>query len=393
MTHTRMPERNTVLPPKLNPLTIFQIPLLLFLCALAILNTRAVKILYLGEPKIDAFILKSDSLYRDEFLQRLKEKQIMSTNLVDIANKSKLNLTFVLRHKFVNSFLSSMKEETSTRLFECPIEINDIHRSRVFIPYLFQSIYSIDESEIREFQLSDPDESEIVQFIKYGNFVKREDTWKEHFNFFGLALLMIVITLFASLVLFAKRYLYSTKNIIINKFQKKDDKFPLLDTPELFKMQLDILDKNSKDIFDRSTLMLILGLGIAVIGAISFYVFLPSFNEENTWEQYLVKSVRPVFVLIFIQSVSIFMLKQYRRLLDDYYSVRKLYEKRVNHLISFQISNGNKHENNLLLINALLKHEEAQRSELLEKDGENMNSVTSKIIDDLKKYIPGLGKE
>ena len=86
-------------------------------------------------------------------------------------------------------------------------------------------------------------------------------------------------------------------------------------------------DKKSYEIYNRSTLMLILGLLVAIAGVVVFFFLIPIFDSKIEPRTYLALTIRPTLILIFIQTIAFYLLKQYRSLINDYKYFQREYSK------------------------------------------------------------------
>jgi len=92
----------------------------------------------------------------------------------------------------------------------------------------------------------------------------------------------------------------------------------------------------AKELYSRSTLMLAGGVIMAFIGVGIFYVSLPQFQQgEDRWT-YLEKGIRPTGMLVFVEGMAWFLLRQYRALIEDYKAFHRLYLKRANYLVALK---------------------------------------------------------
>jgi len=91
------------------------------------------------------------------------------------------------------------------------------------------------------------------------------------------------------------------------------------------------------DLFSRSTLMLVAGVVMAFIGVGVFYVSLPQFQPGDDRWTYLERGIRPTGMLIFVEGIAWFLLRQYRALIEDYKTFHRMYVKRVNYLVALKI--------------------------------------------------------
>ena len=101
----------------------------------------------------------------------------------------------------------------------------------------------------------------------------------------------------------------------------------------------DVLDaaRRSADLYTRSTVLLAGGIIMAFVGVTIFYFSLPQAVAEERVESYLSKSIRPTGMLIFVESIAWFLLRQYRALIEDYKGFHRIYLKRSNYLLALKI--------------------------------------------------------
>ena len=71
--------------------------------------------------------------------------------------------------------------------------------------------------------------------------------------------------------------------------------------------------------------MLILGLLVASLGVAIFYFTIPEYDPEMSNSNFILLAIRPALILLFIQSISIYLLRQYRLLIGDYKYFHKIY--------------------------------------------------------------------
>jgi hypothetical protein len=106
---------------------------------------------------------------------------------------------------------------------------------------------------------------------------------------------------------------------------------------DLFAAEVESAAGRADSLFSRSTLLLSGGVIMAFIGVGIFYVTLPETRGDETLTSYWPKVVRPTGVLIFIESIAWFLLRQYRALVEDYKWFYRLYLKRANYLAAIRI--------------------------------------------------------
>jgi len=89
------------------------------------------------------------------------------------------------------------------------------------------------------------------------------------------------------------------------------------------------LESISKQFFERSNLLLVIAFIIAIVGVFIFYIILPDFSKGYSLNEYLAISIRPVLTLIFFQTLSIFIFKQYRISVSDYKFFNNEYQEKI----------------------------------------------------------------
>lgn len=93
-------------------------------------------------------------------------------------------------------------------------------------------------------------------------------------------------------------------------------------------------EKKANEFYNRATYMLFLGIIIAVLGIIFFYITIPNSKDYKDPTLYLYAVIRPGLVLVFIQSISFYLLKQYRSLIIDY---KYFYKDSINKFNLFSV--------------------------------------------------------
>ena len=76
---------------------------------------------------------------------------------------------------------------------------------------------------------------------------------------------------------------------------------------------------------------------MSFIGVAIFYVTLPEASKDEQASEFLLHAMRPTGVLVFLESISWFLLRQYRALIEDYKWFHRLYIKRANYLAAICI--------------------------------------------------------
>jgi hypothetical protein len=105
----------------------------------------------------------------------------------------------------------------------------------------------------------------------------------------------------------------------------------------LFERDVRAAERRAQVLFNRSTLLLGGGIIMAFIGVTIFYLSLPESANERSLSSYALQAIRPTGVLIFVEAIAWFLLRQYRALIEDYKWFHRLYMKRANYLAAMRI--------------------------------------------------------
>lgn len=142
----------------------------------------------------------------------------------------------------------------------------------------------------------------------------------------------------------------------------------------------------------RSDLMLFLGICVGVFGVGAFLIYLE--NEQmgkawdGSWNFYSVKNlISPVVLLIFVETLSFFFLKQYRIIFNDYKAYYKLYMKTCNYFHVLEMSKL-KQTNKLTISDEMVK--DMSKTFLHEKfdlSGEDVKEVAMAGEEIIKKLV------
>jgi hypothetical protein len=115
--------------------------------------------------------------------------------------------------------------------------------------------------------------------------------------------------------------------------------------------------------------MLFSGIIIAFIGIAVFAVYAPEpqlvkQGDANAgplyeeFKEFLMRSLRPIGMLFFVETIAWFLLRQYRMLIEDYKYFYRIYLKRQNYLVSLlTIQDLKNTPEGLVLITAMLQED------------------------------------
>ena len=143
---------------------------------------------------------------------------------------------------------------------------------------------------------------------------------------------------------------------------------------ELFSADVAATGLRAEALFSRSTLLLIGGIIMSFIGVAIFYVTLPETKGDEQLSSYWPKVVRPTGVLIFLEAIAWFLLRQYRSLVEDYKWFYRLYLKRSNYLIACRLlSRDNIRPEDMFIATSLLQEDHSGRL----RPGETTEAIES----------------
>lgn len=318
-----------------------------------------------------------ESSFRNVILEKLNNqifKFPILTDSINLTNKTEREELFKL---LVLKSIESLNDEF---IYEIDISKKEIRSKNLFTkPLFFKVTGKVDKTKIQRIVENNQMISELSEFIRYGDFIIYdkeiiEETRIDIIVIIGGALLALILIIIFIPKLFQKEVSdklsedINESESIASKVRKEiENQDEELQTKESIKTKihrLEVLNKKievkleylkfkdkayyiieedvyklfarSKQLYSRSTLMLILGVLVAVIGIVVFYIALPEYSVKDV-NSYLAQSIRPALVLLFIQSIAWFLLRQYRILIEDYKYFHKQYEKRSNYLACYDM--------------------------------------------------------
>lgn len=115
-------------------------------------------------------------------------------------------------------------------------------------------------------------------------------------------------------------------------------------------------------LYDRSTLLIVGGIVMAFVGVGVFYATVPETHDVASLGAYLPRVVRPTGILIFVEAIAWFLLRQYRVQIEDYKSFYRIYLRRANLLIALKtIASARKDPAQMALAAAFLQDDQSGR--------------------------------
>lgn len=210
-------------------------------------------------------------------------------------------------------------------------------------------------------------------------------------------------------ILFISFFVIYVNNLkFINNTNKLDDEININDQQSTlnpleveFDKNINYSEKIMLELNSRSLYLLSFGILMAFIGMGIFYITLPQTNSINDINSFILSIIKPLFILLFIEAIAWFLLKQYRNLMEDFKHFYKIYLKRSNYKLSYYLlkkindNNDNLNKNKYeILINSLLSEDlsgklySGETTESLENkkiNDENIKKGVAQLIELLKK--------
>lgn len=145
-----------------------------------------------------------------------------------------------------------------------------------------------------------------------------------------------------------------------------------IDNISVLKDEVHYARRRALDVHQRSSIMLLAGVVMAFVGVGAFYVSLPPVGPDTTLEAYLMQSLRPAGMLVFVEALAWFLLRQYRSLSEEYRRFHRLAQRRADFLTAFMtVDQANTPDAVVLVLTALLQ----EPTTLVLKNGESTEAI------------------
>jgi hypothetical protein len=164
---------------------------------------------------------------------------------------------------------------------------------------------------------------------------------------------------------------------------------------ELLILDIKINERKAKEVYNRSTLMLLIGIVAAICGVVIFFVvmvieedFMQNNSETNSNFQNIIYAIRPSLLLLFVELIAFFLLRQYRNLINDYKYFNSINLLKYNNLTISKI----------ILDDKLNENEKNKLIEIINNRDEKITSLYIEDKNDGKSYektgdiLSGLGE-
>lgn len=170
---------------------------------------------------------------------------------------------------------------------------------------------------------------------------------------------------------------------------------------QVFAHEVKHAEFRAETLFKRSTYLLTGGVLMAFVGVAVFYATLPEPLREESASSYWIRAFRSGGMLIFLEAIAWFLLRQYRSLIEDFKAFHRIYMKRANYLAVITVlDKGAVRAEDLILVTALLgedlsgKLSKGESTEALENTkNEGVNPVFLLVQDAIGKALGKQGSD
>ncbi len=161
---------------------------------------------------------------------------------------------------------------------------------------------------------------------------------------------------------------------------KRDPFDSIVDSTTAHKNEIQNFRKVAEEVSRKSTYLLAGGIFMAFVGLLMFYMSAPNIPKDKTIEDYtpvFIEISRSFGMLLFVEALAWFLLKQYRTLQDDYKA--NLYElsKKTNIFIASLSIDKEAKEERILLLASLLQ---SNTTATVLKSGETTETLESQKL-------------
>ena len=230
-------------------------------------------------------------------------------------------------------------------------------------------------------------------------YVKRQDLL-EHPLTFTLSILAILFPMVFSFIYGNlpleqfRRYVKRDDYLIAKNGHHEIEKSPTEKAIDYFETLVSNSAALADKIFSRASLYLLAGVIIAFIGLVFFYLQSASHDTQSSVQQAIINLAPKFGVLIFIEFIAIFFLKQYRALMDEFRYYEELKRSREESLAILRMASSNTDSFNIesfleknSLKSSVGKFESGQSSDLIESRKMEKGELDAvvKIIEALRK--------
>lgn len=170
------------------------------------------------------------------------------------------------------------------------------------------------------------------------------------------------------------------------QFEAKLDELQKLTEPEYYSHNEVVYYKQRASHASRkSTVLLILGLLVAVIGILVFILTLP--EASGFGKQNLAGILRPALMLIFIEAVAFYLLKQHRVCLEDYKHLLGLYRGASGIALSMRLAKSDSKYSTLVM--DLMKSPAEGTSKPERSEGDSSKGALLDLIERFRDMLKG----
>ncbi|MFM2599817.1 hypothetical protein [Vibrio fortis] len=151
----------------------------------------------------------------------------------------------------------------------------------------------------------------------------------------------VIVSIILSLVIYAI-FLVLTKDMGVDRYRVSAKERKIQNDLGVFESDIKDCMTAVEQMRNSSIVLLFAGLSLALIGVAVFYNTIPQVHALTTEQitgPYLTMSIiRPVGILVFIESIAWFLLRQYRNSMEDYKQLYRIQLKRRNYKLSYELT-------------------------------------------------------
>ncbi len=244
------------------------------------------------------------------------------------------NLQFRAQTEAVTSVLSDLRsgDPPGTRLIDIPIN------------FLVRATICVVVVKVTDITKMPPD----AELSRYGDLVVLPEGGYYSLNWLLIIALSTAISLFYTI--YATVSGTSSVKFDSTKRSRSSNRNPKeFSADEYLTIYVDRALERSEELFLRSTLLLVGGVVMAFVGVAIFFVVLssalrglgtPEVDSSRIFglsESQIFLAFKSTAMLVFIEAIAWFLLRQYRALIEDYKSFYRYYMRRSNYLVTLKL--------------------------------------------------------
>lgn len=234
-------------------------------------------------------------------------------------------------------------------------------------------------------------------YLLYGTQKSGEISWRPEIKAY-LRPERILVVIFAAIILIGSAtFVFSNAAKDEAGLQQWNIKLPSLSAPTEDALLVEMNNGwfTARRFYNWSLYLLGSGVAMAFIGMAVFILTIPSRevvlqdlqSPEIDWKVYLIVTIRPLGVLVFMEAIAWFLLRQYRSTTEDFKTFHRIYLRRSNYFSAFKaLADLDPKERAATLGGALLAEDLSGRL----TDGQSTEGIESMKIDEANPVFDAL---